>query len=195
MSRQPVQPHNVTQILRRVSDGHPSAAAELLPLVYNELRVLAASWFQGAAANQTLQPTALVHEAYIKLVGQEGAHWNDRNHFFAVAARAIRQVLIDHARQRKASKRGGDYQRVSIEAAEEMKPIRQGIDILELNEALERLAALDERKSQIVELRLFGGLTGEAIAAALGISRNTVDSEWQVARAWLRTELKDGSGA
>ncbi len=193
MSRHPIQPPEVTQILRRLSDGHASAAAELLPLVYDELRHLAASWFHGASAGQTLQPTALVHEAYIKLVGQEQARWNDRNHFFAVAAKAIRQVLIDHARHRGASKRGGGLQRVSIEDAAEQPRGERGLDVLALDEALARLAELDPRKSQIVELRLFGGLTGEAIAAALGISRNTVDSDWQVARAWLRTQLKGGA--
>lgn len=191
MGDPPAESPDVTFILKRLSDGHASAAAELLPLVYDELRELAANWFRGASANRTLQPTALVHEAYIKLVGRESVQWQGRNHFFAVAARAIRQVLIDHARQRGTSKRGGGMQRISMEQAADSKGSQRGMDVLALDEALTRLAGLDERKSQVVELRLFGGLTGEAIAAALGVSRNTVDSDWQVARAWLRSQLRD----
>ena len=188
----PEDSRDVTLILRRLSEGHQSAAAELLPLVYGELRRLAASWFGREPAGQTLQPTALVHEAYIKLVGGSGSEWNDRNHFFAVAAKAIRQVLIDHARARKTAKRGEGMRRVSIEEAEASPSERRALDVLALDEALLKLAEMDPRKSQIVEMRLFGGLTGEAIAAALGVSRTTVDSDWQIARAWLRTQLKDG---
>lgn len=188
-------PQDVSLILQRLSAGHASAAAELLPLVYNELRSLAAAWFDGYAPGQTLQPTALVHEAYIKLVGSEGAQWNDRAHFFAVASKAIRQVLIDHARGRGTAKRGGGRQRFAIEMAGAAAPERRELDLLALDEALTNLAALDGRKCQIVELRLFGGLTGEAIAAALGVSRTTVDNEWQVARAWLRTQLEGGDAS
>lgn len=194
MSQPPPDAGDITYILRRVSGGHSSAAAELFPLVYNELRALAAVWFRRPSPDQTLQPTALVHEAYVKLVGHDGADWNDRNHFFVVAAKAIRQVLIDHARQRATAKRGGAFKRIAIEDAEHAAPASREIDILALDEALAQLAELDPRKSHIVELRVFGGLTGDAIAAALGISRNTVDRDWQVARAWLRTQLRDHDG-
>ncbi len=185
------KPHEVTRILSALSSGSGSAAADLLPLVYEELRALAAAWFRDQPQGQTLQPTALVHEAYAKLVGgDDDKKWKNRAHFFRVAAKAMRQVLIDHARRRKTSKRAGDRERVTLDGAGAI-PGRREVDIVALDEALKRLAKLDPRKSQIVEMRLFGGLTGEAIAAALDISRTTVDGDWQVARAWLRAELKD----
>ncbi len=190
----PQESRDVTRILAAMSGGQGSAVEELLPLVYDELRVLAGSWFRGRSQGHTLQPTALVHEAYLKMVGGNGGVFTDRAHFFAVAATAMRHIIIDQARRRNAAKRSGQYDRVSIDTID-AAPERPHIDILVLDEALARLSAIDERKSRIVEMRLFGGLTGEAIAAVLGLSRVTVDADWQVARAWLRAELRNGEGA
>ena len=181
--------------LRRTSGGYAPAAAELFPLVYDELRALAAVWLRGSGSTPTLQPTALVHEAYLKLAGTSGTQWNDRNHFFAVAARAVRQVLIDHARRNRSAKRGGQFTRVTIQAADRALKQEKGIDVLALDEALAQLEELDPRKSQIAELRLFAGMTIEAIATSLELSRVTVDRDWQVARAWMRSKLREGAEA
>ena len=186
----------VTQLLDEVDRGHTSAAEQLLPLVYDQLRALASSFFRRQRADHTLQPTALVHEAYAKLVGPAGemsgeARWTSRAHFFAVAAKAMRQILANHARDRRAAKRGGDWHRVTL--SEALTPSgERDLDLVALDEALEALAALDERQARIVELRFFAEMTVEEIAHVLGVSVSTVEREWRMARAWLSARLRRG---
>ncbi len=185
-----------TEPPNHASESSPSggkvlfATDELFTLVYQEMHRLARFWFQGCSADQTLQPTALVHEAYIKLMSGSEKRFNDRTHFCAVASRAMRQIVIDRARSRRAEKRAGDRKRVFFDCAEAVST-RRGIELHSLNEALEKLFLLDPRRGRVVEMRLFGGLSNSAIAVVLDISRVTVDHDWQVARAWLRAEIKD----
>jgi len=179
----------VTRILQAASAGASNVAAELLPLVYEELRRLARHQMAGGPAAQTLQPTALVHEAYLRLVGAEDLQWDNRGHFFAVAARAMRQILVDRARRRGALKRGSGWARVNLSHVEpawgEMPPER----MLALDAALERLDRLDNQKARIVMLRYFTGLTIEDTARSLGISPATVKRGWRFAKAWLYREM------
>ncbi len=159
-----------------------------LPLVYDELRRLALGYLQGERASHTLQPTALVHEAYVKLAKRSAHEFNDRTHFLATAARAMREILVDHARARSVQKRGGQAARVTLH--EEVTPTKDPVvDVLAFDEALTRLSAMDERKARTVELRIFGGLTIDETAKALGVSHMTVSADWRVARAWLSEEL------
>lgn len=194
----------VTRLLGELSAGDPSAAGRLLPHVYDELRDLAASFFRQQPANHTLQPTALVHEAYLKLAGGDRAgreEWESRKHFFDVAAMAMRQLLADHARRKASIKRGGDAIRVTLVDSDGVlvgaaaAPAAVGapgdLDVEALDAALTKLSALDPRQGRIVELRFLAGLTSEQIADILGISERTVRLEWQTARAWLRRELAD----
>jgi RNA polymerase sigma factor (TIGR02999 family) len=168
-----------------------ASAEELLPLVYDELRQLARRYLNRERPGHTLQPTALVHEAYIKLVDQSRVDWQGRTHFFAVGARVMRNLLIDHARAKGRAKRGGGRHRVTL--AEGMTPFASGeLDVdqlLAVNEGLERLAELDPRQAKVVELRFFGGLTVPEVALVLGVSQRTVEGDWTHARAWLRREL------
>ncbi|MDY7109655.1 MAG: sigma-70 family RNA polymerase sigma factor [Planctomycetota bacterium] len=176
-------------ILADLAGGDKGAVDRLLPLVYDELRALAEHHFRRQRPGQTLQPTALVHEAYLRLVRQPAGSFKDRAHFMAVAAKAMRQLLIDRARRARAAKRGGSAQRVTLD--EEAVPgDDRDVDVLSLEEALQRLAAMDDRKSRIVELRFFGGLTIEEAAEVLGIARSTVTEDWRLARAWLICELR-----
>lgn len=179
-------------MLHAAGAGDPAAAGALFPLVYDELRALAGSLFQQQPGNHTLQPTALVHDAYLRMVGQPAGAWKDRAHFLAVAAQAMRQILIDHARRKKAEKRGSGWDRVTLDEAMALDGERT-IDLLALDEAMTRLAALDERKAKVVELRFFGGLTNEEVAEVLSVSRATVADDWTVARAWLRGDLRRGA--
>lgn len=179
---------DVTLVLAKVARGDDSAVAELLPLVYEQLRKLARSYFRRQRPDHTLQPTALVHEAFLRMIGSDKTALSDRTHFFAVAATAMRQILIDHARRHGAAKRGGDRGRVSIESVETEVCVG-GVDVLSLHEALERLAARSERQARIVELRVFGGLTCDQAARVLGFSPKTIEADWYLARAWLRREL------
>lgn len=170
--------------------GRSEPADRFIPLVYNELRALAQSWYTRGFLTGTLQPTALVHEAYIRLVTSNGRYWQDCTHFRAVAAQAMRQILIDHARSRRAAKRGGDRHRVTLcetlPAAAE-SPV---VDMLDLDEALTELSTLNARQSTITELRFLGGLTVEEVAKLVGVSERTVGLEWKMARAWLLCKLE-----
>jgi RNA polymerase sigma factor (TIGR02999 family) len=181
-----------TRLVRDLAGGNERAADQLLPLVYAELRRLARSYLRQYAPGHTLQPTALVHEAYLRLVAQKGEHYTCRAHFMAVAARAMRQILIDHARRRGAVKRGGCVTHVSLN--EQLIPAQShDVDVLKLEEMLKRLTKLDARKGRVVELRFYGGLTIEDTATVLGIARSTATEDWRVARAWLASELHEGA--
>lgn len=182
-------PAEVTRLLRLAAEGQRSAAAELLPIVYEELRALAAAFFRDQQRGHTLQPTALVHEAYLKLVNQS-TEWSGRSQFFVVAAQAMRSILVDHARGKGRAKRGGGRQRVSL-AGEPAGSPASDLPIEAIDEALTRLAALDLSKAQLVELRFFGGLTLEEAAEAMNLSRATASQDWRMARAWLYNELRN----
>jgi RNA polymerase sigma factor (TIGR02999 family) len=180
-----------TRLLSDLARGEPHAAGQLLPLVYDELRRLAAQRLAGEKPGQTLQPTALVHEAYLKLVGPDPDRaWNDRAHFFAAAAEAMRRILIDNARHKRRQKRGGDRQRVPLAQADAVAETPDD-DLLALDEALERLAAADPVKAQLVKLRYFAGLSEQDAADALGLSRATASRYWTFARAWLIDALSE----
>jgi RNA polymerase sigma factor (TIGR02999 family) len=183
---------DLTGILNRASRGDDSAVNRLMPLVYDQLRALAESYLRQERPDHTLQATALVHEAYVRLVRQEEVEWQSRAHFFAVAAQAIRRILVDHARGRQRAKRGGDRQRVRLEEDIALAKGRD-LDLLALDEAMEKLATLHERQARIVELRFFGGLSLKDVAKFLGISPRTVDGDWSMARAWLKRELGRGA--
>ena len=185
-----------TLALRELRDGDPSAAERLLPLVYDELRDLAASHMRRERPGHTLQPTVLVHDVFLRLIGPGSKAptpgsiaWQDRSHFLGLAANVIRQILIDHARERGALKRGGDRGRVSL-ISPNFNQEEAEIDLLELNEVLEQLSDLDARQARVVELRFFGGLSVEETAHVLRISARTVKGDWQVAKAWLKRELE-----
>lgn len=180
----------VAELLERVRAGDPTAFARLWPLVYEELRRLAARLLRGERAGHTLRPTALVHEAYLRLVDQRAA-WQDQPHFLAIAAQAMRRVLVDYARGHLASKRGGAAARVPFDGAIEAAAADEVAldDVIEVDRALTDLAAVDPLEARVVELRYFGGLTVEETAAALGVSPATVKREWQMARAWLFRRL------
>lgn len=165
-------------------------AGKLLPRVYDDLRALAAARLRNEAPGHTLQPTALVHEVFLKLAAQERAEWRDRAHFFAVAAEAIRRILVDHARGRRAAKRNAPGERMTISAVLDA-PTSEEVDLLALDEALSRLADLSARQARVVELRFFGGLEVAEVAQALGVSENTVKGDWRMARAWLQHQLVD----
>jgi RNA polymerase sigma factor (TIGR02999 family) len=178
----------ITGILDRARHGDQDAASELLPLVYRELRQLASGYLAGERANHTLQPTALVHEAYIRLIGRNG-DWKNRAHFLAASATAMRRVLVDHARDRRAAKRGGAANVVSLDSGI-ADIIRQDAQVLDLNELLEELAKLSVRMAKIVELRFFAGMTIPEAAEALGVSTTVVDDDWALARAWLALRIR-----
>lgn len=167
--------------------GDARGADALLPLAYDELRRLAAAFFRDQRPGQTLQPTALVHEAYVRLAAQSQGAFVGREHFLATAARAMRQILVDHSRRRGAQKRGGEAERVVLQ--DDHGAFARDVDLLELNDAIDRLAGFDERKARVVEMRLFAGLSLEEVALALHVSRVTVSSDWRMASAWLATEL------
>jgi RNA polymerase sigma factor (TIGR02999 family) len=185
----PSQQH-VSQLLVDWSNGDEAALDKLMPLVYEELRQLARKHMRRENPGHTLQTTALVNEAYLRLVGQQAIQWQNRAHFFAIASRVIRRILVDHARSRHRAKRGGGARKVSLEGAAVTSP-DQPLDMIAIDEALTRLAALDDRKGRVVELRLFGGLTNEEAAEILNVSPNTVMRDWSLAQAWLRRELSN----
>ena len=177
-----------TQILIDLSKGEPSAASRLMPLVYDELRSLAARYMAQERPGHTLQATALVNDAYLKLIDQSRVDWKGRAHFFAVAAETIRRILVDHARQHLAAKRGGSARRMTLSDATG-PPEAHPIDLLDLDEALDQLGELNERHRKVVELRFFGGLSVDEAAHVLEVSPQTVGSDWRMARAWLRQHL------
>jgi RNA polymerase sigma factor (TIGR02999 family) len=185
---------DVTRVLQEIERGDPQAAEMLLPLVYDELRKLAAQKMAQERPGQTLQATALVHEAYLRLVGSEGPAWNSRGHFFAAAAEAMRRILIERARRMHAARRGAGQIRLDLDAAELAAPERSD-DLLALDEALEQLAIKDVRKAELVKLRYFAGLTMEQVAEALGISPATAHRDWNYARAWLHRSITGNSAA
>jgi RNA polymerase sigma factor (TIGR02999 family) len=180
---------DVTRILESIEHGDPKAADELLPLVYGELRKLAASRMANEAPNQTLQPTALVHEAWLRLVGESNPKFDGRAHFFAAAAEAMRRILIDKARRKRARRHGGDQQRVDIESVE-IVSLADDDELLAVNEALDKLASQNKVEAELVKLRYFVGMTLEEAAEVLDISARTADNYWSHARAWLFQEIK-----
>jgi RNA polymerase sigma factor (TIGR02999 family) len=180
---------DLTRLLEESAAGDETAAARLFPIVYDELRRLAGAALRRERPSHTLQPTALVHEAFLRLVDVKSSRLQDRGHFIAIAARAMRRVLVDHARSRGAVKRGKAEARLSIDDVDVAAVDASDMDLVALDQALERLAAIDERQARIVELRFFGGLTVEETAVVIGASDRTVKRDWQMARAWLRREL------
>lgn len=181
-------PEGVTQLLLKWSNGDRAALDELMPLVYDELRRLAGGYLKRERSDHTLQPTALVNEAYLLLVDQRHAHWQNRAQFIGVAAQMMRRILVDHARAHQAVKRGGPNFTVALSQADYLAS-RADVDLLAIHDALDRLAAIDPQQSRIVELRFFGGLTIEETAEVLKVSHATVERDWKMARAWLRREL------
>jgi RNA polymerase sigma factor (TIGR02999 family) len=181
----------VTRLLGNWSRGDPQAREALMPLVYAELRRLAASYLRRERTDHTLQPTALVHEAYIRLVEQKKVQWQDKSHFFAITAQLMRRILVDHARGHLADKRGSGAPRVPLTEAIVMSQERPA-ELLALDESLSRLAALDAQQARVVELRVFAGLTVEETAEVLGISPATVKRDWRMAKAWLLQEAESG---
>ncbi len=180
--------HNITHLLKEWSAGDPRALDRLTPLVYEELRHQAARYLRRERRSHTLQTTALIHEAYLRLIDAKDMHWQSRAHFFAIAANLMRRILVDHARRRDADKRGGSRVRVQLDEALAVAD-EADVDLLAIDEALDRLAVIDPQQARVVELRFFSGLSVEETAAALGVSPKTVKRDWSVARAWLRREI------
>jgi RNA polymerase sigma-70 factor (ECF subfamily) len=182
-------PPDISRLLRQWSDGNRAALEELLPLVYDELHRQAARYLRRERVGHTLQTTALIHEAYLRLIDQRDVRWQSRTHFFAIAAQMMRRVLIDYARAKHREKRGGDDVRLSFDAVNLVATDENSVDLIALDQALERLAEMDEQQARVVELRYFGGLSLEETAEVLHISRATTARDWDVAKAWLRREL------
>lgn len=184
----PATSHEVTQLLIEWGNGDPAALDRLMPLVYGELRQLARRYMSRQNPGHTLQTTALINEAYLKLIGQQDKHFQNRAHFFGVAAQAMRHILVDYARSKRYAKRGGDAPKVSLDEALTVSAERAA-EVVALDDALKELAAIDPRKSQVVELRFFGGLSVEETAEVLKVSAVTVMRDWSMAKAWLHREL------
>lgn len=189
MAHTPPNVARITELLLAVSEGGRDALDRLIPLVYNDLRRVAAAQLRREVGGQSLQPTALVHEVYVRLIDQRHVEWRNRAHFFAVAASVMRRILVDHARARLAEKRGGGLERVTLGGDEAAETPRT--DVLALHESLQRMGAFSPRQERIVELRYFGGLTIEEAAEVIGISEATLVREWTIAKAWLRADLSD----
>jgi RNA polymerase sigma factor (TIGR02999 family) len=183
---------DVTRILNAIQEGDQQATDQLLPLVYEELRLLAAQRLSQEQPGQTLQATALVHEAYIRLVGSGKQAWDSHGHFFSAAAEAMRRILVDHARHKKSLKRGGGHQRVDLDHQAVFQEDPSAVDFIALDEALDKFARQNKTKADLVQLRYFAGLTGKQAAQVLGISPSTADEYWAYARAWLRLEIAGG---
>jgi RNA polymerase sigma-70 factor (ECF subfamily) len=189
-----IEPEDITILLARYREGDEEALSRLIPLVYDQLRVAAARVLRGERGGHTLEPTALVHEAYLRMACQREAPWLNRAHFVCCAARVMRNILVDYARARRADKRGGAAERVTLSDALAVSDGRS-VDVLALDDALDALGRLDERQCRVVELRYFGGLSIEESAEALGVSPATVSHDWAIARAWLRCELRRGAAS
>jgi RNA polymerase sigma factor (TIGR02999 family) len=189
MTNGPNKPHEITDFLERWRQGDEGAFEHVIDHVYKDLRRRAAAYLKNERREHTLQPTALVHEAFLKLVDKREIRWQDRNHFIAVAAQAMRRILVDHARSRKRDKRGGENEDLPLDDATRASSDGQPIDLVALDEALKNLETFDERQARIVELKYFGGMTLDEAADLLGVSRATVRRDWQVAKAWLRRQL------
>ena len=188
------QTENVTQLLIELTRGNNAAIDALLPLIYDELRSLAANYLRRERPDHTLQPTALVHEAYLKLVDQTRVNWQNRAHFFGVAAQMMRRILVDHARAHRAGKRGADFQKLSLDENID-KAVERDAELVALDEALRELAEIDEQKSRIIELRYFGGLSEAETAEVLGVAPVTVKRHWRMAKAWLYGRMRaEGCG-
>ena len=185
-------PQRVTQLLADWRNGNDAALTELTPLIYEDLRGLAHRYMSGQRADHTLQTTALVHEAYLRLADQTNPNWQTRAHFFAVAARAMRHILVDYAKRYRSQKRGGGGVKIELDEAALVSP-EESKEIVDLHEALERLATLDSRKAQVVELKYFGGLNYDEVAEVLKISPVTVRRDWRFAKAWLYTQLQNAT--
>jgi RNA polymerase sigma-70 factor (ECF subfamily) len=185
---------SVTQLLIELTSGNHAAVDALLPLIYDELRSLASNYLRRERPDHTLQPTALVHEAYLRLVDQTRVNWQNRAHFFGVAAQMMRRILVDHARAHRAGKRGADFQKLSLDENID-RAVERSAELLALDEALQELARMDEQKSRIIELRYFGGLSVEETAEILGLAPVTVKRHWRMAKAWLYGRIRDeGNG-
>ena len=182
-------PNNVTQLLQNWKNGDKEALDELMPVVYDELRRIASRYLKQQRSNHTLQTTALVHEAYMRLIGKQDIEWQNRAHFFGIAARMMRYILMDYAIAQQAEKRGGGNLKLSLDDVIEL-PEKNELDVAVLHDSLNTLAEVDERKSQIVELKFFAGLSNEEVAEVMGVSLATVNREWRMARAWLQSELQ-----
>lgn len=180
---------NITQLLIELTDGNKEAVNEILPLIYTELRKLAGGYLRKERGSHTLQPTALVHEAYMKLIDQRQIKWQNRAHFFGIAAQVMRRILLDYARKHKAEKRGGAEENLALEENLIVVQGEKSAELLALDEALENLAKIDRMKAKIVELRYFGGLSVEETAEVLGVSQITVKRHWRMAKAWLYGQL------
>ena len=185
-------PGEITQLLKRLSGGDRAAESRLVPLVYAELRRLAARYMWRERRDHTLQPTALVHEAYLKLIEQRRVSWQSRTHFFCVAARLMRRILVDHARQRGAAKRGGAHTKISLDRSVGVQE-QADLDVVALDEALDALSKLDPQQARVIELRFFAGLTIEEISEALRISPATITRDWVTAKAWLFDQLNQAA--
>jgi RNA polymerase sigma factor (TIGR02999 family) len=183
----------VTMLLSALTRGEEAAASKLMPVVYNELRRLAGIYMRREREDHTLQATALVHEAYLKLIDQRSVNWQSRAHFFGISAQLMRRILIDHARGHKRDKRGGDQQKVSLDDVF-LFAEQESDELLAVDDSLNRLARLDPRQARVVELRFFGGLSVEEAADVMGVSPKTVKREWSVAKAWLAADLKERHG-
>ena len=189
MSQSNIKTPNITQMLREWGSGNAAVMDELFPYIYTELHRQAAAFMRRERGNHTLQTTALVHEAYLKLIDQRNVEWQSRSHFFAIASQAMRRILVDYAKRRHREKRGGAAEDISLEEALLAAADETNVDLVALDEAMSRLAELDPQQEKIVELRYFGGLSLDEAAATLGISRATAARAWQVAKAWLHREL------
>jgi RNA polymerase sigma factor (TIGR02999 family) len=189
MSPEKAVKRNITEMLHEWNSGNREVVDELLPLIYDELHKRAAAFMRRERHNHTLQPTALVHEAYLRLVDQRKGDWNDRQHFFAIASQVMRRILVDHARNRQRLKRGGPGENIPLEEIMVAGADASNVDLIALDEAMARLAKFDPQQERIVELRYFGGLSLDETADTLGISRATAARDWQVAKAWLHREL------
>lgn len=183
------QSHSITRMLNEWSNGDPNVLDNLMPLIYDELRRQANSYLRHENPNHTLQATALIHETYLRLIDQREAHFNSRSHFFAIAANMMRRILVDHARTKHRDKRGGNAETLPLDEAINVAQKESGVDLVALDQALNRLEEMDERQARVVELRYFSGLSLEETAEALKISRTTVAQDWALAKAWLYREL------